>query len=81
MLVFEHTAHDFFNDNVKITLDYEEADMYYVKPSNDPNWQLKLTYNGYPDIQLPNIIWNQTSNPLGQNNVQGFNIVENNLKR
>ena len=84
ILVFKHTANDNFNDSVKVPLDYEVKELENVKPQNDPAWHLKLTYEGYPDIQLPTIIWKQTSNPFDaklSKNAKDFSIVANNLKR
>ena len=81
ILVSEYTSKDFFNNTEKIVLDYGETEIENLKPNHDPNWHMKLTYEGYPNIQLPHLIWCQTSNPFTQNEVEGFKIIENNLKR
>ena len=81
-MTFKYDANWFFNDNVTVdNITYDKAEMVKVKPQDDLDWKLKLAYHGYPDIELPTIIWTQSSNPFEKIEVvEGFKLVEDNLQ-
>ena len=82
ILTFKYDAKRFFNGNITVdNTTYDKVKMEKVKPQDDLDWKLKLTYHGYPEIELPTIIWKQSSNPFVNTAVvEGFQLVENNLQ-
>ena len=81
VLILEHDSKTFFNDSIKVSLEYGEDEILDHKDNHRVPWHLKLIYNGYPEIQDPSITWAQSSNPFRKDDVEGLDILENNLKR
>ena len=82
MLIFQGKASDVFNETANAFLsNYNKEDMEGLKHYKGQHWYFKLNYDGYSETISPHILWTQTSNPFARGPIQGFNIVENNLKR
>ena len=81
VLIFEHDSKTLFNDSIKIAMEYREDEIMDHKEDGRNPWHLKLIYNGYPEIQDPSISWAQSSNPFTKEDIEGLDILENNLKR
>ena len=81
ILTFEMDSVTFFNNSLPANVEYGELELRKTKPEDYENWNLKLLYQGYPGVQLPEIIWNQTSNPFENVEVQNFRLVRNSITR
>ena len=79
--MFQQDSKTFFNDSIKVSLEYGEDEILDHKEDDRVPWHLKLIYNGYPEIQDPSISWTQSSNPFSKEEIKGLDILENNLKR
>ena len=81
VLIFEQESKTFFNDSIKVSMEYGENEIMEHKEDDKTPFHLKLIYNGYPEIQDPSISWAQSSNPFTKEDIEGLDILENNLKR
>ena len=81
ILTFEMDSAKFFNNSLPADVEYGKLELMKTKPVDNENWNLKLVYRGYPGVQLPEIIWNQTSHPFENVEVQNFRMIQNSIKR
>ena len=81
ILTFEMDSVTFFNDSLPADIEYGDLELRKTKPEHYENWNLKVVYRGYPGVQLPEIIWNQTSNPFENVEVQNFQLIRNSFTR
>ena len=80
-MTFEKDSATFFNNSLPADIEYGELELRKTKPDHYEKWDLKLVYRGYPGVQLPEIIWNQTSHPFENVEVQNFRMIQNSIKR
>lgn len=79
-MTFKWDSQTFFNDSVTTNVDYGELELEKTKDQSSQNWHLNLVFRGYPGMQLPSIIWKQSSNPFKNIDIFNFNMIKNNLE-